>query len=86
MWEIRQLVLRLLEELGMTRAELCRELNRVYRGYSLHESELSKYLNGKSSTPKAHRTLEDALALLTKEHKRRNKLVEAAKASLETSA
>ena len=82
MWEICQLVTQLLKELGMSQAELCREMNRTYRGYSLHESELSKYLGGRSSTPKAHRTLEDALTLLTKERKRQQKVVEEARSVL----
>lgn len=82
MWEKGQLVSQLLEEVGMSQAELCRELVRAHRGSSLHESELSRYIAGKSDTPKAHATLEDALSLLARERRRQEKVVEEARDAL----
>jgi hypothetical protein len=85
LWETRKLVSQLLEELGMTQAELCCELVRAHRGSPLQESELSRYIAGKSDTPKAHRTLEDAVSLLTRELRRRQKVVSEAREALEGS-
>jgi hypothetical protein len=61
-----------MKELPMTQTELVKRVNGRVQ-YSLHESELSKYLNGESSTPKAYRALTDALTVLNDEWAKRQK-------------
>ena len=72
MWELRNTIFELMGALGMTQADVVRALRAQNRFYPVYESELSRYLSGESKSPKAHRVLEDAMKLLTRELEKRN--------------
>ncbi len=72
-WEIK----RLLEELCLTQAEVCRRIERVY-GYKVQTSGFSSAMHG-LDTPKTRRMLTDALSVLTEERMRQKSLLDMAK-------
>ena len=72
--ELRQQVAELLEETQTVQSKLCREITLIY-GYRVAQSELSQALNGKLTTPKAHRILVDGLSILTARRQREHILM-----------
>lgn len=72
--ELRHQVVELLEETRTVQSELCRHITLIY-GYRVAQSELSQALNGKLTTPKAHRILVDGLSILTAKRQRENILL-----------
>lgn len=63
MWKTREEVKAMLEELGITQAEVARVLNRQ-SAYKVTPSELSNALSGTLTTPKANRLVADAYSYL----------------------
>lgn len=77
MCEIREEIRRLCKELGVSQAELCRQLSA--RGcYRVGPNEFSIFMSG-AGTPKANRVLTDALGLLLNERDYRENLLRRAK-------
>ena len=74
---IRAEVKRLMRELCVTQAEVCRRIERVY-GYKAQTSGFSVALHGYDS-PRARRLLTDALSVLTEEKMRQNAILDTAK-------
>ena len=72
--ELRSQVAELLEATQTAQSRLCRDITLIY-GYRVAQSELSQALNGKLSTPKAHRILVDGLSILTARRQRENILL-----------
>ncbi|WP_165170615.1 hypothetical protein [Adlercreutzia sp. ZJ242] len=75
--EMRDEVLRLLEKLKLTQAEVVRRINEN-SSYRLTRPEFNTYLKG-LSTPKANRVLMDALKVLLREEGEREALLSEAK-------
>lgn len=77
MCEIREEIRRLCKELGVSQAELARQL--TARGcYRVNTNEFSTFMGGYAS-PKANRVLTDALGLLLNERDYRENLLRRAK-------
>lgn len=75
MWEVRNRVQQLMKESAYTYAGLSEEVEKRY-GYKVHGSEMSRYMSGELDTPKARKTLTDALEILNSEKRRRDTLLE----------
>lgn len=75
MWEVRNRVQQLIKESKYTYQALADEIANRY-GYKVYGSEMSRYIKGELDTPKARKTLTDALEILSSEKRRRDTLLE----------
>lgn len=69
--ETRARVLSLLEETGISQAELARRIS-AEGLYRVQPSELSASVNGSLTTPKANRVVADCYSILDEERRRAN--------------
>ena len=74
MWEIRKRIQNLMTDSSYTYQALADEVTARY-GYKVYGSEMSRYVKGELDTPKARKTLTDALEILNSEKRRRDTLL-----------